>query len=144
MASVSTGMQVSLEYTLRVDGDVFDSNVGGTPLVFVQGTGQIIPGLEKELVGMTAGESKHVTVSPEEGYGPLNPNAFVKITREQLPQDGEPEVGQLLQGTDPQGQPFQAKIHEISDEDVMLDLNHPLAGKTLNFEVKVISVVAQS
>ena len=138
--TVQDGMTVQIDYTLTVDGEVVDSSVGRGPLRYVHGQGQIIPGLERQLTGLGVGDAGRVTVSPEEGYGSVDPEAFVEVSKEQLPPDMTPEVGQMLQGTDRNGRPFRAKIHEVGEDAVILDLNHPLAGKTLLFDVKVVEV----
>lgn len=138
--TIATGTKVSLEYTLRLeDKTVVDSNVDKEPLTYTQGKNQIIPGLEKELEGMKAGESKQVTIKPEEGYGPVDPRAFQEIGKDRIPADAR-EVGTYLQGQDSQGRPFRARVAEVKDKSVVLDLNHPLAGKTLFFTVKVLQV----
>lgn len=140
MVAVENGMTVSLEYTLTVDGEVVDSSEGHDPLKYVQGSGEIIPGLERQLNGMHEGESRTVTVTPEEGYGKVDPQAFVEVGKNQLPQDVVPEVGMMLRGTGQDGQPFRARIHGVAGDKVTLDLNHPLAGKTLEFKVKIVGL----
>ncbi len=139
-AAIQNGMDVGLEYSLTVEGSVVDSTEGKQPLHYVHGTGKIIPGLEKQLAGMHVGESKEVTVTPEDGYGQVDPAAVVEVDKAKLPPDTVPAVGMILRGVNPDGQMFQARIKEIKDDKVMLDLNHPLAGKTLQFKVKVISI----
>ena len=138
--TVQDGTTVQLDYTLTVDGKVVDSSKGRTPLSYVQGQGQLVPGLEKQLVGLKAGDTRSVSVTPEEGYGPVDPEAFVEVSREQLPADITPEVGQALRGTGPDGRPFRATVFKVGSDKVTLDLNHPLAGKTLFFDVTVVSV----
>jgi FKBP-type peptidyl-prolyl cis-trans isomerase SlyD len=86
------------------------------------------------------GESAEVSVNPEEGYGPVDPAAFIEIPRTQLPADVTPEVGMVLRGINPDGQNFQARIGELKEESAVLNLNHPLAGKTLNFKVKILDL----
>jgi FKBP-type peptidyl-prolyl cis-trans isomerase SlyD len=131
---------VSLEYTLTVDGEVVDSSEGHGPIEYIQGRGQIIPGLEKEVYGMAVGESKEVAVAPAEGYGEEDPNAFVEVPRSEFPPEIPVEVGTPLQLRDQQGQVFDAVIAEVRDDAALLNFNHPLAGKTLNFHIKVIGV----
>ena len=133
-------MAVQLEYTLTSDGAVVDSTEGRGPLQYVHGQGQIIPGLERQLTGLHVGDAREITVRPEEAYGPVDPSAFVEIPKTQLPPNVTPAVGVVLRGMDPDGKPFRATIHEVKDKAVTLDLNHPLAGKTLLFKVKVIDV----
>lgn len=138
--TVSSGTQVSIEYTLRLEDEaVIDTNVGSDPLTYVHGSQQIIPGLEKGLNGMKIGESKRVAVKPDEAYGPVNPEAFKEIEKEKLPPDAL-KVGAQLEGRDGSGQPVYARVVEVKDRTVVLDLNHPLAGKTLYFEIKVLDI----
>ncbi len=131
---------VSLEYTLTVDGEVVDSSEGHGPIEYIQGKGQIIPGLEKEVYGMAVGESKEVVVSPAEGYGEENPEAFVEVPKSEFPPEIPLEVGTPLQLRDQQGQVFDATIAEVKENTVLLNFNHPLAGKTLTFQIKVVDV----
>jgi FKBP-type peptidyl-prolyl cis-trans isomerase SlyD len=138
--SVQDNMQIGLEYTLTVDGVVVDSTEGKGPFHYVHGQQQMIPGLESQLTGMRVGDTKEVTVSPEGGYGPVDPTAFVEVKKTQLPPDVTPTVGMILRGVNPDGQSFRAKITELKGETVMLDLNHPLAGKTLSFKVKITDI----
>ncbi len=138
--TVSSGTRVSIEYTLRLeDKAVIDTNVGSEPLTYVHGSDQIIPGLQKGLEGMRIGESKQVTIKPEEGYGAVNPKDFVEVKKEEGPQDAL-TVGAQLEGRDDSGRPFYARVVEVKNQTVVLDLNHPLAGKTLFFEVKILDI----
>ncbi len=137
---VQDGQVVSMEYTLRVDGEVLDSSAGHGPLEFLQGAGNIIPGLEQELYGMGLGESKKVIVQPEDGYGEIDPQAFVDVPRDQFPSDIPMEEGVEIQVTDESGQPMSARIDFVSDDSVRLDFNHPLAGKELHFDMKIVSM----
>lgn len=138
--AVSDGAQVAIEYTLTLgDEKVLDTNVGSDPLVYTHGQHQIIPGLEKALEGMTKGEQKTVTVAPEEAYGPVNPDAYYEIEKEKIP-EGSLKVGAIIEGTDGTGRQLRARVAEIKDDTVILDFNHPLAGKTLHFDVKILDV----
>ncbi len=138
--TVSSGTRVSIEYTLRLeDKAVIDTNVGSEPLTYVHGSDQIVPGLQKGLEGMRIGESKQVTIKPEEGYGAVNPKDFIEVKKEQVPQDAL-TVGAQLEGRDDSGRPFYARVVEVKNQTVVLDLNHPLAGKTLFFEVKILDI----
>jgi FKBP-type peptidyl-prolyl cis-trans isomerase 2 len=137
---VEAGSQVGIEYTLTLeDGTQVDTNVGGDALRFEQGSGQIIPGLDKELLGMAVGDSKQVTVEPEQGYGPVNPEAYAEVPVSELP-EGAREVGTPLATRDEQGRTRRLTVHKIEGETATLDFNHPLAGKTLVFDVKVLEV----
>ncbi len=138
--TVSSGKKVSIEYTLKLeDNATVDTNVGSEPLTYVHGSQQIVPGLEKAMEGMKIGESKQVTVSPEEGYGTVNKNAFMEISKEQIPQDAM-KVGIMLKGQDANGQIVYARVAEIKEQTVVLDHNHPLAGKILHFDIKVLNI----
>jgi len=138
--TISGGKEVSIEYTLKLeDQSVVDTNVGGEPLVYVQGSHQIIPGLEKAMEGMKTGEKRQIAVKPEEGYGKVEAEALVEVDKKQVPPDAQ-KVGAQLQGQNEQGQVFTARVLEVKDEKILLDFNHPLAGKTLYFDVKVLSV----
>ncbi len=137
--NVAEGRQVSIEYTLTLeDKEVVDTNVGGQPLTFVQGQQQIIPGLEKALEGMAVGDSKQVTIAAEEGYGPVLQDAIIEVAQQQLPEDAR-EVGAHIQGQTPQGV-VRGQIIEMKDDVAIIDFNHPLAGKTLYFDVKILAI----
>lgn len=137
---VENGSLVSLEYTLTgEDGKVIDSNKGKDPLKYTQGQSQIVPGLEKQMAGMKVGGEKKVKVKPEDGYGPVNKDAFQEFPKEKIPPDGL-KVGAVLMAKGPQGEAIPVRVHEIKEKTVVLDLNHPLAGKTLTFDVKVLDI----
>jgi FKBP-type peptidyl-prolyl cis-trans isomerase SlyD len=128
---------VSMEYSLTVDGLVVDTSENHEPIEFIQGHGNIIPGLERELYGMTVGESKEVTISPADGYGEVDEEAYVEVPRAQFPADIPLEPGVTLNVEDQSGQPMLARIDKVSEETIRLDFNHPLAGKYLFFKVKI-------
>ncbi len=138
--TVKDGSMVSLEYTLSDDqGKVIESNKGKNPLIYKQGQHQIIPGLEKSLAGMKVNEQKKIRVKPEEAYGPVDPTRVQEVPKEKLPPEAL-KVGAMLVARGPQGQEIPVKVREIKDKTVIVDLNHPLAGKTLNFDVKVLDI----
>lgn len=138
--SAADGKQVSLEYTLTLeDKSKIDSNVGKDPLVVTLGDHQIIPGLEKQLVGMKAGDNKHIEVSPEEGYGPVDPQRKQEVEKTKVPEDAR-KVGAKLTGQTPDGRPVFAQVTEVKENTLILDLNHPLAGKKLFFDVKMLKI----
>lgn len=138
--AITDGKQVSLEYTLTLeDKSQIDSNVGKDPLVFTQGAHEIIPGLEKKLSGLKVGESKKIEVSPEEGYGPVDPQRKQEVEKAKIPEDAR-KVGAKLTGQGADGRMVFAQVTEVKDNTVVLDLNHPLAGKKLFFDVKVLKV----
>src|SRR5512140_2627888 len=134
---VDAGQVVSMHYTLHVDGKVVDSSEGGEPLQFIQGMGHIIPGLEHELYDMKVGESKSVTVPPKDGYGETDESAYMDVPREAFPAEVPLETGTELELRDQSGHPMFARIEAVTDESIRLDMNHPLAGKELNFDVKI-------
>ncbi len=139
---VKQGDKVEIEYTGKFeDGTVFDSSEKhGKPLEFEVGKGQIIKGFEDAVVGMEVGDEKEITLPPEEAYGNFNPQLQKKVPREQLPKDPEPKPGMMLAIGTPDGRQFPAKIVEVTDSEVTIDLNHPLAGKTLIFKIKVVKI----
>jgi len=142
--SISDGKTISMEYTLTLeDKKVLDTNVGGAPLNFKQGSHQIIPGLETALEGMKVGESKQVTVAPEQGYGPVNPQAVQEVPIDKIPEEAR-KVGAQLQGKDAQGRMVHPRVTEVKEQVVLLDFNHPLAGKELFFDVKILDIQAAS
>ncbi|MCA9944544.1 MAG: peptidylprolyl isomerase, partial [Anaerolineales bacterium] len=136
---IKNGVVVSLDYTLRLDdGQIVDSSEGDAPLQYLHGYGQIIPGLEKALLGLSVGDSKKVTVPAAEAYGEVNMEAFEIVPRSMFPDDLELEEGLELSLRDVEtDEPFDASIAEIRENEVMLDFNHPLAGETLHFEVTI-------
>ena len=137
---VNDGHVVSMEYTLKVDGEVADTSEGRAPLEYVHGAGNIIPGLEREMVGMAVGDSKDVVVAAADGYGEEDEKAFMDVPREQFPEEIPMKVGTELQVQNQAGQPMYARIVQVEDTSVRLDFNHPLAGKELHFSVKVVGV----
>jgi len=138
--TVQNGLVVSMEYTLTVDGEVLDSSKDAGPLQFLAGHDNIVPGLEREMTGMKIGESKDVLVSPEDGYGEFDGEAFIEIPRSEFPSDMELEEGLELNVTDEEGQGQLAFVDSFTDESVRLDFNHPLAGAELQFNVKVVGL----
>ena len=137
---IQDGSTVSIEYTLTLtDGSTADSNVGGEPLVYVQGQQQILPALEAKLLGMKAEETREVILTPEEGYGPVQQEGFQTVPLEIIPDDARHEGARLV-GQGPQGEPIHAKVTEVNEDTAVVDLNHPLAGETLHFDIRIVSV----
>jgi FKBP-type peptidyl-prolyl cis-trans isomerase 2 len=137
---VAEGKRVSIEYTLTLaNNEEVDSNVGEMPLTYEHGSGRLIPGLEKQLAGMKTGERKKVTVKPEDAYGPVRPEAQVEVAKKQLPEEAW-KVGAAVQGQTPAGQPLFGKIVELREDKALVDFNHPLAGQTLYFDVKITDI----
>jgi FKBP-type peptidyl-prolyl cis-trans isomerase 2 len=137
---VKDGMLVSFDYTLTgSDGKVIETSKGKEPLKYVHGQKAMIPGLEKELNGMKVGGEKHVTVKPEDAYGPINKNAFQEVPKENLPANAL-KVGAVLAAKSPEGMVIPVRVHEIKEKTVVMDMNHPMAGKTLIFDVKIVDI----
>lgn len=137
---IDAGSRVSIEYTLTLDdGSTADSNVGQEPLVYTQGEEQILPALEEALAGLKAGDTKKVTLSPEQGYGVVRPDLEREVEAKRIPEDGR-HAGATLMSRGPQGQAMVVRVKEVKGETVVLDLNHPLAGQTLHFDVKIVAV----
>ena len=137
--TVSKGKVISLEYTLKLEDNlVVDTNVGKDPLTYTQGANQIIPGVERAVEGLTVGQAKHVVLAPSDGYGDRDPNAFHEIPKEKVPKDIQ--IGMQLRGKDSAGHDIRPFVTEIKDDTVLLDFNHPMAGKTLFFDLKVVNI----
>lgn len=138
---VTDDMVVTLEYTLRLDsGEIADSSDESDPMFVLQGHGDVIPGLERALYGMAIGESKQVTVAPADGYGDVQDDSLYLVPFEAFPEDLSIEQGMDFVLENEDGDYVQAFVSEITDEGVWLDLNHPLAGQTLHFDIKVIGM----
>jgi FKBP-type peptidyl-prolyl cis-trans isomerase SlyD len=131
---------VSLDYILTVDGGVVDKSEENEPIQFIQGHGQIIPGLERQLYGMSIGESKKVVVAAAEGYGEPDSDAYAEVPRSEFPPHIPLENGVALQLRDQNGDVLDAYIVEVGSDTVRLNFNHPLAGKELHFQVTVVDL----
>ncbi|MFH1212209.1 MAG: peptidylprolyl isomerase [Candidatus Woesearchaeota archaeon] len=140
--AVKNGDTIKVEYTgMLEDGTVFDaSEKHGKPLEFKVGEGMVIPGFEKGVLGMKLKEEKEIKIPAADAYGEERPELRQKVPRDALPKTHEPEVGMMVALTAPNGQHFPAKIIEVTPTEVTLDINHPLAGKTLIFKVKVVEI----
>lgn len=137
---VTKGDVVSVEYTIRLDDDqIVDTTVGEAPLVYTHGQNELLRGLEAGLEGMAVGAAKHVTVPPADGYGETHPEGFFEVQRDRVPLEAQ-RVGAKLETTAPDGRVVFPYVAEIKPEVIVLDLNHPLAGKTLVFDVRVINI----
>jgi FKBP-type peptidyl-prolyl cis-trans isomerase SlyD len=137
---VADGQVVAMDYTLTVDGEIVDTSKGNEPMEYLHGAGNIIIGLERELTGMKIGESKSVVVAPKDGYGELNPDAFMEVQRSEIPADILIEVGAEIEVSDEDGHPMHAQVDEINDKTVLLNFNHPLAGMELHFDIKIVGL----
>ncbi|MBN8226805.1 peptidylprolyl isomerase [Corallococcus macrosporus] len=137
---IANGKVVALEYRLHLgDGQVIDQSAPGQPLAYLHGHGQIVPGLEGALGGLGVGESKQVVVAPDQGYGNHNPEGVRTVPRSMLPPGFAPQVGQTLMAQTEDGN-IPLRIQTVNPDSVVVDLNHPLAGKTLHFDVTVREV----
>jgi FKBP-type peptidyl-prolyl cis-trans isomerase 2 len=135
---LENGQKISLEYTVFLDdGTQVDSNVGESPLVFVLGAHQVFPALEQALLGLRIGEAKQIFLLPDEAYGPVIPDAFREVALEMIPETFRQE-GAVLGLQDPAGGVYPIRVHQIQEKKAILDFNHPLAGKSLRFDVKVV------
>ncbi len=140
---VSDQLVVGIDYSLRdEEGELIDTNEGYPPLEFLHGFGQIIPGLEQALNGMAVGEEKQVVVAPENGYGEYQPEAQETVPLDAFPDDMDVEEGMEIQVQDEDGQVLQAMVTQVDGDEVTLDFNHPLAGVTLHFDVRIASLRA--
>ena len=137
---VQDGMVVSMDYTLRLDdGEIIDAS-DGTPLDFLQGAGQIIPGLEREIYGMKVDDARQIVVAPADGYGDVDTDAFQLVPLSLFPPTMELTPGLALQMRDQNGQVLPVVVAEIRPDGVLLDFNHPLAGETLHFDIKIVGL----
>jgi len=142
MTEVKTGDKVRIHYTGTLDdGSVFDSSRDRDPLEFTVGSGQIIPGLEQALPGMKVGEEKTVAIPCDLAYGAHDPNGRQAIPRDQVPHDIPLDIGTALQMQLPDGRAMAVTVSEVTEEEVVLDANHPLAGKSLTFAVEMVEIL---
>jgi FKBP-type peptidyl-prolyl cis-trans isomerase 2 len=139
---VEKGNNVKVHYTGTLeDGQQFDSSRDrGETLNFTVGTGQMIAGFDEALMGMAIGEVKDVTLSPEKAYGERSEEAVMSVSRQNFPEDFVVEIGAMVQGSTAQGMPIQAQIVGEDEENIVLDMNHPLAGKSLNFNIELVEI----
>lgn len=143
-AVVSKGKYVSLEYTLKLnEKDVVESNVGGEPMTYLHGAEEIVPGLEKALEGMSVGERRHIAVKPGDAYGEVDQKAIQEVKKSLVPEHAW-KVGAELEAKGPEGQSLFPHVTEVKTDSVVLDFNHPLAGKTLYFDVKILDIRAEA
>lgn len=140
--AVANEVVVSMAYKLTVDGKVLDEAGESDALQFLQGNRNIISGLESQLAGMKVGESKTVKVSPEGGYGVRDEDAIEEIPLSEFPEGVKPEVGMELEVKDEEGNEMYGRVLSLGAETAKMDFNHPLAGKELNFEVKIVGLRA--
>jgi peptidylprolyl isomerase len=141
MAQAKVGDKVAVHYTGKLDdGTVFDSSEGNDPLQFAIGGGQLIPGFEQAVVGMSPGESKTATIPADEAYGSYHPEMVLVVDRQQMPADMPVSVGLQLQIQQQSGQTIPVIVTDVSGSQVTLDANHPLAGEDLTFEIQLVEI----
>src|SRR3989338_185345 len=138
---VQNGDSIKIHYKGTFpDGVVFDSSEGREPIAFTVGEGKVIKGFDAAVLGMKQGEKKSVTIQPADAYGDKNPKLVLPVPKDRLPKDMDPQPGLLLTLQSPDGRVIRAKIDRIENDKIMLDVNHPLAGKTLHFDLELIEV----
>ena len=136
---IENGNVVDVHYVGKLtDGNVFDSSEGREPLKFEVGSGQIIPGFENAVMGKAVGDKVTVTINPEMAYGEVREDLFVQLPIDKMP--GDVEVGQMLQAMSDDGRATQVRVHEVNEDNVIIDGNHPLAGQDLIFDIEIVSV----
>ena len=142
MTQAKSGNTVRIHYTGTLDdGTEFDSSAGRDPLEFTLGGGQVIPGFDSAVDGMAMGESKSVTIPPDEAYGQRHEQLVQQVPRTALPEDMEPAVGMRLQSQGPDGQVMNLVVTEIVDDSITVDANHPLSGQALTFTLELVEIV---
>ena len=140
--AVKKGDKVKVDYTGKFDdGTVFDTSEGKQPLEFEVGSGMIIKGFDDAVMGMEKGQEKDIRLESKEAYGDVNPALVQKIPRDKLPPEQKPEPGMMVGMMTPDGKQIPARITEVNDKEITIDINHPLAGKTLNFKIKLVEII---
>ncbi|MFP3981986.1 MAG: peptidylprolyl isomerase [Desulfobacterales bacterium] len=141
MEKVESGKFVTVNYKGTLEsGEVFDSSEGGQPMEVQVGSGQVIQGFENALMGMELNEEKSFTLEPDEAYGHRDENQLHTFSRQEVPPEMNPQIGDVIGLQTPDGQQIPAKIAEADEEKVVVDLNHPLAGEKLNFDIQVVGI----
>ena len=139
-AVIENGNSVSIEYALKLDdGTTVDTNVGEEPLVYTQGESEILPHLEEALLGLEVGATKEVQLTAEQGYGVIDPVGYQEVELDVVPEDAR-TVGTMLVAQSPEGEEQPIRVHEVKEESIILDFNHPLAGEALNFDIKILAI----
>lgn len=141
MTAAKTGDTVKVHYRgTLIDDTEFDSSQGGDPLEFTIGNNMVIPGFENGVVGMKVGETKKVSIPAENAYGPYNNDLVAVVPRSQVPPDLDVTIGMVLQVRSAEGQIARAIVRDLTETDITLDLNHPLAGQDLTFEIELVEI----
>jgi len=137
---VEDGRTIRIEYTISSENEIMETTKGGKPVQFVFGQKKIISGLSKALIGMRAGEEKTITLKPKDAYGQVDENAFREIAKSSLPNDFVAKDGIVIKFKDPEDREIRATVWEDLGKEILLNFNHPLAGKTVTCYVKVVSI----
>jgi peptidylprolyl isomerase len=141
LSRVKKGDTVKVHYTGTLDnGEIFDTSKEREPLEFTLGQGQLIPGFEKAVIGLSVGDSTQVEIPSTEAYGEERGDLIINVPKDQLPDEVTPEIGMQLQVNQPDGQPIPVRITEISESELTLNANHPLAGEDLKFEIELVAI----
>lgn len=144
MVRVEAGHYVIVRYTGRIEsGEVFDTNEGGPALELQAGAGQVIPGLDRALLGMAPGEKKSITLPPEQAYGKRDDSLRRSLPRSEFPPDAPLKAGEVMALKTADGARVPVEVHAVDDQEVVLDFNHPLAGHTLSFDLEVVAINTQ-
>jgi FKBP-type peptidyl-prolyl cis-trans isomerase 2 len=142
MSRAKNGDTVRVHYTGKLEnGEVFATSEDGQPLEFTVGSGKVIPGFEKSIIDMESGDTRTVTVPPEEGFGERCEELVVDVQRSKLPEEVEPAVGEQLKSHDASGNVMTMIVTDVDEDTVTLDANHPLAGRTLTFTIELIDII---
>lgn len=142
MSVVASGNKIKLHYTGTFDnGEEFDSSRSGEPFEFEVGAGHVIPGFDNAVIGMAVGDSKKVRLEQQDAYGPYNAEMVFAVEPEQFRDGMKPEVGQQFQTNMDDGTPLLLTVKYVADDEIILDANHPMAGKVLNFDLEVIEIL---
>jgi peptidylprolyl isomerase len=141
LEKVENGSYISVEYKGTLgNGEVFDSSQGRQPLEVHMGAGQLIKGFEAQLMGMALNEKKVFTLAVEDAYGPRNADLMQSISRSEVPPEMDVQVGMIVGLVTPEGRQVPARVVQLDDEQLTMDLNHPLAGESLTFEIEVVGI----
>lgn len=141
MSQAKAGDTVKIHYTGKLeDGTEFDSSKDRDPLEFTVGSGDVIPGFDDAVAGMAVGEEKSVNIEPEQAYGPRHDEMIQQVPKSALPEDLEPEEGMGLQAQGQDGQAINLTVTSVDEDTITVDANHPLAGKTLNFDIHLVEI----
>jgi FKBP-type peptidyl-prolyl cis-trans isomerase 2 len=137
---VEEGKQVALEFSITLqDGTVYLSNTDQEPLTYQHGQNQLLPALEAALSGLHVDDKKQITLTPDDAFGSVNPEAFVSVKPETIPEEAR-QVNTILTTQDANGNTLNVRVHDIQDEQIIIDYNHPLAGKTVVFDLRVLGI----